>query len=141
MTDVTAFVSSAIAMNAFYIYTVMIYIYTDIYYTYRTDVHTVSDINACSAVVHDQLHTCCSHFNTSDYRPVSNLPFLSKLLERVVQSCLLTQLNGSLLTYLLSNKCSAVAEMGDRLATVDMYGKRGLLGPFGWGAAVSRVPI
>jgi len=30
------------------------------------------------------------------------------------------------------NKCSAVAEMGDRLATVDMGRKLGGCAPFGW---------
>jgi len=32
------------------------------------------------------------------------------------------------------NKSSAVAEMGDRLATVDIGRKRGLLCPFLWGS-------
>jgi len=33
--------------------------------------------------------------NLKNYRPVSNLQFLSKLLERVVQACLLAHLNGN----------------------------------------------
>jgi len=34
----------------------------------------------------------------------------------------------------LENKCSAVAEMGDRLATIDMNRKLGTV-PFFWGGA------